>query len=238
MGLVKLRTETQCEERNQVVADYTPLVHRVAKRLMLRNPFSWDYEELVQIGMIGLLDAVEKFEKEKSISFFVYARIRIQGAILDAMRRSDWVPRSVRERNSILEEAHRILKSRLKRDPTHAELAEQMGFSMQQFQHFYRLCDTRVLLSLNDGEPIRIEDVLATQENDPQESLLEKEKTRVLRELVAKLPPRDQRLIQLYYYENYTLNEIAIRFGISESRVSQVHSLIKKRLAKDWSAVL
>ena len=100
------------------------------------------------------------------------------------------------------------------------------------------MCDSRVVLSLDDGDVVRVGDLLACEDSDPQESLLRKEEHGVLQELIERLPSRDKELIKLYYYEGWTLQKIAARFGISESRVSQVHSLIKSRLAREWKQAI
>lgn len=220
------------EEREKLILDHYPMVRRVAYRLVSRYPSCVEADDLVTIGMLGLIDAVDRFEHDRSISFSAYARIRVQGAIVDELRKVDWVPRSVRNRADRISKSRELLQERLGRPPTSAELAEHLGVEVTRLQEMIRDSTVRTLVSMDEGgddeDPVR--DHLAADEEDPLEHAMKSHLREVVCEAINELPERERNLVEMYYYRDLTFKEIGQILGVTESRVSQLHSRLKKRL--------
>lgn len=220
------------EEREKLILDHYPMVRRVAYRLVSRYPSCVEADDLVTIGMLGLIDAVDRFEHDRSISFSAYARIRVQGAIVDELRKVDWVPRSVRNRADRISKSRELLQERLQRPPTPEELAEHLGVEVTRLQEMIRDSTVRTLVSMDEGsddeDPVR--DHLAAEEADPLEFAMKSHQREVVRDAINELPERERNLVEMYYYRDLTFKEIGKILGVTESRVSQLHSRLKKRL--------
>ena len=220
------------EEREKLILDHYPMVRRVAYRLVSRYPSCVEADDLVTIGMLGLIDAVDRFEHDRSISFSAYARIRVQGAIVDELRKVDWVPRSVRNRADRISKSRDLLQERLQRPPTAEELAEHLGVEVTRLQEMIRDSTVRTLVSMDEGgddeDPVR--DHLAAEDADPLEFAMQSHQREVVRDAISELPERERNLVEMYYYRDLTFKEIGKILGVTESRVSQLHSRLKKRL--------
>ena len=225
--------------RDELIMQYYPMVRRISYRMARRLPRYVDVEDLVNIGMLGLIDAVDRFEPGRAPSFAAYARIRVQGAIVDEMRKNDWVPRSVRDRAELLERTRQELKRQLKREPTPAEIASHMGVSMERLQELYRTADVRVLVSMEDGgeDEGTIGDTISDDEN-ANESIARQLFGEKIRDVVDTLPARERTIVEMYYYRDLTFKEIAQVLGVTESRVSQLHSRMKRRLRDPMSELV
>ena len=179
-----------------------------------------------------MTDMQNRFEHDRSISFSAYARIRVQGAIVDELRKVDWVPRSVRNRADRISRSREHLQERLGRVPTSEELAEHLGVPVARLQEMIRDSTVRTLVSMDEGgddeDPVR--DHLAAEEPDPLEHAMQSHLREVVREAIAELPERERNLVEMYYYRDLTFKEIGNILGVTESRVSQLHSRLKKRL--------
>jgi RNA polymerase sigma factor for flagellar operon FliA len=202
--------------RNRLVLQYSPLVKYVAGRMRTRMPDSVDQDDLVSDGVFGLMDAIERFEPQRGLSFQTFAVPRIRGAIIDGMRSMDFVPRSVRDKIRVVQRAQVRLEERLGRAPEERELVQETGMPLQQLRDLSRQTNSNHA-SLDDFD---LADELSTaadhivEQGDVNASLM-----RVIEELAE----RDQVIIALYYFEGLTLAEIGQVLGVTESRVSQVH---------------
>jgi RNA polymerase sigma factor for flagellar operon FliA len=218
--------------REEVVLEYAPLVRQIANRLAARLPDTLDREDLIQAGMIGLLDAIEKYDPRHEAQFRTYAEFRVKGAMLDDLRASDWVPRSVRENADRIGQAHQALAGELGRSPEEMELAERMGLSLADYQQLLLKARAIPLLSIEDIAPLEHSasppDIFEVLEDpycsNPLEALSLRElKTRLI-DGILRLPERERLVLSLYYDEGLNLKEIGVVLGITESRVSQIRT--------------
>ena len=227
------------ELRNIIVSKYAPLAKFVAGRLSIGMPPSVDFGDMVNCGIMGLLDAVEKFEPDKNVKFKTYAITRIRGAIYDELRSLDWVPRSVRQKAKEIEEAIRITEEKLGRSATDEEVAECLKISTEEYRDaVYKVSCTSVL-SLNDlrsnskgDDKVSLMDSLEAPSSVNPDVIVEKEEIRrIIAESIKELPEKEQKVLVLYYYEELTLKEIGKVLAVTESRVSQLHAkaIIKLR---------
>ncbi len=225
--------------RERLVVAYSPLVKFVAGRLGAGLPSHVDDADLISYGLMGLIGAIERFEPERGIKFETFAMTRIRGAIIDELRSLDWVPRSVRSRAREIEAAQSKLEHKLQRAPTDAELGAKVGLSEEELQNaLLEIANSSVyaldeLWSISDssGDQVSLLDTISDpRADDPQESLASSEVKDALTEAVAGLPEREQLVVALYYYENLTLREIGEVLGVTESRVSQLHTKAVMRL--------
>lgn len=206
------------EVRNRLVLQYAPLVKFVVGRLQARLPESVDRADLVSDGILGLIDAIDRFDPARGLTFQTFAVPRIRGAIIDAMRSLDWVPRSVRERIRALEQAHVDLQVAHGRPAEDEQVAEHLGISLAQLRDLYA---RSAATSFASAEDVEIADELDVAASDAVE---EADTRAVLLDVVETLPERDRILVALYYFERLTFAEIGQVLGVSESRVSQLHS--------------
>lgn len=223
-------TERSRELRDQLVVHYTPLVRAVAYRLGSALPSYVEVADLVQCGVFGLIDAVERFDPERSPRFESYAVPRIRGAILDELRAQDWVPRGVRGRVRELERAQERLESRLQRAATDAELAEEVGLAVHEVRALARQVQLISVEALDENSG-GVSELLADDDApDPVAVVQAAETLRQLAVAVAQLEERDRDVVRLYYLENRTLAEIGRLLGVTESRVCQLHTRLVGRL--------
>ena len=227
--------------QEQMVIQYAPLIKYIASRLALRLPPHISLDDLISSGIIGLIDAIHKFDPSKNISFKTYAEFRIKGAILDELRSLDWIPRSIRKKSHILEKAYAELERHLGRPAEPEEVCQALGLELEEF---YQLLDetksvslvelegmwktTRTTPDFFDGE---FTDVLQDETaRDPFLSLHFSELQEVLVHAIDALPDKEKLLVSLYYYEELTMKEIGEIMGYTESRISQLHTQAMLRL--------
>ena len=225
--------------RERLVVAYSPMVKFVAGRLGAGLPSHVDDADLISYGLMGLIGAIERFEPERGIKFETFAMTRIRGAIIDELRSLDWVPRSVRSRAREIEAAQVKLEHELQRAPSEAELAAKLGIDEEELRSslleianssVYAL-DELWTVSDSSGDKVSLLDTISDpRADDPQESLDSSEIKDRLTEAIASLPEREQLVVALYYYENLTLREIGEVLGVTESRVSQLHTKAVMRL--------
>jgi RNA polymerase sigma factor for flagellar operon FliA len=216
-------------ERDRLLALHLDLVRYVALRIASRLPLSVELDDLVHDGILGLLDAVAKFDARRGVRFRTYAERRVRGAILDGLRQRDWQPRAVRRGQRELEQTIVRLGSLHGRAASEEEIAEAMGLELSQLRRLLRDANSGSLLSLEqlppDDDPSR---ALAP---DPPHALLERrELLECLSEELARLPERERRVLELYYHEELNMKEVGAVLGVTESRVGQLHAQAAARL--------
>ncbi len=213
--------------RNRLVLQYAPLVKYVAGRVGSGLPQSVDNADLVSEGVIGLMDAIEKFEPDRGLQFQTYAVPRIRGAIIDSLRAADWVPRAVRARTREHQEARASLEGTLGRAPSEEELAEHLGLGVEELRRMTSTAPSTVasLDELGDGVDLTLPD-----------DAFDGETTEELMAALGTLSERDQVIVALYYYEGLTLAEIGQVLQVTESRVSQLHTRLSAALRSPLSA--
>jgi RNA polymerase sigma factor for flagellar operon FliA len=222
--------------RDRLVLHYAPLVKYVAGRVGTGLPTHVDVGDLVQSGIFGLVDAIEKFEPARGLRFETYAMQRIRGAILDDLRSQDWVPRVVRARAREAERALERLGARLHRTPTDGELATELGITQDELHDLYSQLQLTSVVALEDlvaagKDSGSLVDTLPDDDAvDPVDVLVDQDNRRQLAEAIAQLAERDRVVVSLYYFESLTLAEIGKVLGVTESRVSQLHTRAVMRL--------
>ena len=224
--------------RDRLILTYAPLVKYVAGRLGSGLPAHVDEGDLVSYGLLGLIGAIERYDPERDIKFETYAMSRIKGAIIDELRALDWVPRSVRSRAREIERAIAELESRLGRAPTDEEIAQKIGISVDELEESLTDISRSSIAALDElwsatgeGDQISLLDTLEdTSGPRPAEALDETELREALADAIARLPEREKLVVTLYYYEELTLREIGEVLGVTESRVSQLHTKAVLRL--------
>lgn len=229
------------QRREDLILAHYPMVRQVAYRMVTRFPSCVEADDLVTIGTIGLIDAVDKFEESRSISFSAYARIRVQGAILDELRKEDWVPRSVRTRHHSLKATREGLRASLGRDPSHAEWAKAMEVTPSRLQEMIQDSTLRALVSMEEKNPNgedSIGDGLMGDAACPAEEATRSHTAGMVREAVDSLPERERYLVELYYFQDLTFREIGEILAVTESRVSQLHTRMKARLYSKLQSVM
>jgi len=216
------------ELREKIVLKYLNLVHFLANRLVKFSTSSLDKDDLYSAGIIGLLEAIERFNLDKNVEFKTYATLRIKGAIIDEIRRFDWVPRSVRKKSKMIDAKIHQLFSKLNRLPTDEEIADDLEISLEEY---YQVTDNIGPLYLNSLDNIsendKMEQSYIESIPDNYDPDVEEAKKTLREELInsiQSLPERERIVISLYYYENLNLKEIGTILEVTESRVSQIHS--------------
>jgi len=230
--------------REQLIVAYSPLVKYVAGRLASGLPAHVEEADLISYGLLGLMNAVERFELEREIKFETYAITRIRGAIIDELRSQDWVPRSVRSRARDIERANAKLENRLQRAPTDEEMAAALDISVEEFQESLLQISSSTIAALDElwtvsdssGDQVSLLDTLHDPgAPDPSRAVDESELKDRVADAIARLPEREKLVVALYYYENLTLREIGEVLGVTESRVSQLHTKAVLRLRSRMS---
>lgn len=224
--------------RERLVVAYSPLVKYVAGRMAAGLPSHVDEGDLISYGLIGLIGSIERYDLDRDIKFETYAVSRIRGAIIDELRSLDWVPRSVRTRAREIERAIAELERKLLRAPTDAEIAAKVGITEQELEESLAEISRSSMAALDElwapqggGDAIALIDTIEDESGpSPELNLEQTEMREALGESIARLPEREKLVITLYYYEELTLREIGEVLGVTESRVSQLHTKAVLRL--------
>ena len=222
------------------VSEYLPLVRYVALQYVGRRPAQIELDDLADAGVIGLIDALDKFDPSREVQFRTYAQFRIRGAILDELRNLDWAPRSLRARVSKLNDVRARLEQELGRAPEESELAAALDMDPGELRLLVGEAKGLRVWSLDQFNPGADggigrsfpESLVAPESFDPRYVLARKEQGRLLRRVVESLPPVERYVMWFYYFEEITMRKIGELLGVSESRVSQIHSKAVKRLRK------
>lgn len=224
----------QACDKEQLILEYAPTIKYIAQRLAMRLPESVELDDLINAGVIGLMDAIEKYDPSRDNTFKTYAEFRIRGAMLDDLRDLDWVPRSVRQKETALERAYETLEHRLGRPAHDVEVAEFLGLELADLQEWLSQVRGVSLLSLeapglrdSDGGSVNLLDVITSAtDNDPAQAIQEQHLQAFLAEAIDELSHQEKVVISLYYYEELTMKEIGKVLEITESRVSQIHTKV------------
>ena len=223
--------KTQSPElREKIILEYAPLVKVVAGRLSMYLGYNVEYEDLVSYGIFGLIDAIDKFDCMKDVKFETYASLRIRGAILDQIRKMDWIPRTIRQKQKKIDSVIREIEARSGRNATDEEIAEGLGISGDEYVEWQSQMKITNVVSLNEfleqGSEVSNEasHTKSAQFDSPEEVLERDELKRILAEALELLTEKERKVIVLYYYEELTLKEISSILEVSESRISQLHT--------------
>ncbi len=223
-------------KRNKLILEFAPLIKYIANKIAAKLPSQIDINEIINTGVLGLIDAYERFNPEKGVNFRTYAEYRIKGAIIDSLRAMDWVPRSVRRIANLIEHTHEDLQKNLGRPPKAEEVASYLEIDMERF---YKLADKVKKVNVvsidndfnnKDKRHSLVEKIACAENHTPCYRLDTEEFTNVLSRNIDLLPENEKKIIYLYYYCELTMKQIAIRLKITESRVSQIHSKAVVRL--------
>ncbi|MFS2019478.1 RNA polymerase sigma factor FliA [Massilia sp. CT11-108] len=221
-------------DKNSLLTEHMPLVKRLAHQMKAKLPPSVEVDDLVQAGMMGLLDAINRYEENHGAQFETYAVLRIRGAMLDELRSSDWMPRSTRANMRKVESAMAALQQQLGRPPSESEVAKSLKLSLGDYQDLLGDSGGHQLVYYEDfhdedgGDGFL--DRYAVDDDDPLKSLLDTDFRQTVIDAIDALPPREKMLMGLYYEEELNLKEIGAVMGVSESRVSQLHTQAVARL--------
>ncbi len=230
--------ETQLKDRNKIIMEFLPKIKYIVKALKHENlPPVVDEEDLIQVGVLGLYDAIEKYDPSRGIKLSTYAEIRIRGYIIDHLRQLDWIPRSIRSKVKNLENKITELETKLGREAKTQEIAEYLGMDIQEYMKYAESISNKVIISLDsdvskdDDESLHLWEVISSSDDTPDKIVEEKELKEILSDIILNhLNEKEKLLISLYYYEDLNMKEIADIMGITESRVSQLHTKIMLKL--------
>jgi len=230
------------EIREQLILAYAQLVKLVAGRLSMYLGHNVEYDDLVSYGIFGLIDAIDKFDMTKNVKFETYASLRIRGAILDQIRKMDWIPRTVRQRQRKIDEAIKQVEMRTGKAATDEEIALELGVSEDELVNWQSQLKVTNVVSLSEfeetGQEPMMESVNKNRFSQPEDVVEEKELKQKLVESLELLTEKERRVIELYYYEDLTLKEISLVLEVSESRVSQLHTKALLKMRKKMGAYM
>ena len=238
--------EITTENREEVIKRYSPMIKYVANRIAMRLPPHIEVDDLISVGVLGLMDAISKYDSSRGAKFKTYAEFRVRGAILDELRAMDWVPRSIRQKASNVDKVVQTLQAKLSRSPEDEEVAKEMGISLDQFHDTLNETKSIPVFSLEDlgiakesGEQQSLLDCLAGKADaDPQTQIRLVELKEIIAKAIDALPEKERLMVSLYYYEELTMKEIGAVLEITESRVSQIHSKAVYRLRTKLKAII
>ena len=216
------------EVREQLILEYAPLVKLVAGRLSMYLGYNVEYDDLVSYGIFGLIDAIDKFDSMKEVKFETYASLRIRGSILDQIRKMDWIPRTIRQKQKKIDAAMKEIETTTGRAATDEEIAQKLEISTDDFADWQSQMKITGVVSLNEfmesGSEIPAEQHTQHRFEEPEEVIEKEELREVLGQALELLTEKEKKVILLYYYEDLTLKEISNVLEVSESRVSQLHT--------------
>ena len=223
------------ELREQIIIEYAPLVKVVAGRLSMYLGKNVEYDDLCSYGIFGLIDAIDKYELAKDVKFETYASFRIRGSILDQIRKMDWIPRTVRQKQKQIDEAIKKIELRTGKTASDEEIAEELGLSGDELLDWQSQLKVTNVVSLNEYVEQGAEPVMDAHRNShfiqPEDMVSQQEMKQMLAETLEKLTEKEKQVVLMYYYEDMTLKEISKVLDVSESRVSQLHTkaIVKMR---------
>ena len=223
--------------REQIIVEYVPLVKLVAGRLNMYLGYTVEYDDLVGYGVFGLIDAIDKFDFDKNIKFETYASLRIRGSILDQIRKMDWIPRSVRQKQKQIEAAIVSLEKEKGVNVTDQDIADKLGISLDEYRNWEGQTNISNIASLDEfmeqGTEGSVKEFRNTTYIEPEASIDNDEVKKMIMDALALLTEKEKKVVLLYYYEDLTLKEVARVLEVSESRISQLHSKALEKMKKN-----
>ena len=222
------QTKRTPELREQIILEYAPLVKVVAGRLSMYLGYNVEYDDLVSYGIFGLIDAIDKFDQDREVKFETYASLRIRGAILDQIRKMDWIPRTVRQKQKKIDEAVKRVEMQTGKTAQDEEVAKELGLTGEELTEWQSQLKVTNVISLNEFIEQGSEPVMDARHNShfiqPEQKVEQEELKVKLQEAMGQLTEKEKKVILLYYYEDLTLKEISRVLEVSESRISQLHT--------------
>ena len=224
------------ELREKIIIEYAPLVKLVAGRLSMYLGYNVEYEDLVSYGIFGLIDAIDKYDFNKNVKFETYASLRIRGAILDQIRKMDWIPRSVRQKQKKIDMTMSKLEAEYGRPATDEEIAKELDITVDELDIWNGQTKISNIISLEDfieqGSEIRMDASHNSQFEQPEKIVEKSELALMLEKALDELTEKEKSVVLFYYYEDLSLKEISKVLGVSESRVSQLHTKALNKMKK------
>lgn len=241
----KYKKKPDAQVREYFIIKYAPLVKYVAGKISVGMPTNVEFDDLVGYGVFGLLDAIEKYDVGKNVKFNTYAVNRIRGAIFDELRSIDWVPRSVRQKSREIEDTIAGLEGKLGRSATNEEIAAALGLTLEDYNNLLLKVSASSVISLtdlrfstDDAEEFSVGDIIEAPSSLNPDVIVEREEIKkIVLESLQELPDREKKVLIMYYYEEMTLKEIGKVLGVTESRVSQIHTSSILKLKAKLSSV-
>lgn len=228
--------------REKIILEYAPLVKVVAGRLSMYLGYNVEYEDLVSYGIFGLIDAIDKYDSMKEVKFETYASLRIRGAILDQIRKMDWIPRTIRQKQKKIDAVIHEIEAAKGRPATEQEIAEALGITDEEYTEWQSQMKITGVISLNEyleqGSEIPSDRNTSRHFDCPEKVLEQSELAEVLKDSLELLTERERRVIELYYYEELTLKEISHILEVTESRVSQLHTKALQKMKKKMGSYM
>jgi RNA polymerase sigma factor for flagellar operon FliA len=233
------------QEKDKLISEYSPLIKFIAQKIAVRLPSNIELDDLISAGVIGLMDAIDKWDPTRDNKFKTYAEFRVRGAILDELRAQDWVPRSIRDKAKILDKTIQTLEVDLGRTATEEEVSTAMGISVDEFHDLLNQVRPVSLLSIDEAQAFSTVDkksilnlLEGTKLNNPYVQYNMKTIKEIVTQAIEKLPDRQRLVLSLYYYEDLNLKEIGRVLRVTESRVSQLHAQAVSRLRNSLTEFL
>lgn len=230
------------EIREKIILEYAPLVKLVAGRLSMYLGYNVEYDDLVGYGVFGLIDAIDKFDYMKEVKFETYASLRIRGAILDQIRKMDWIPRTIRQKQKKIDAVMKEIEKTKGREATDEEIAKGLGISQDEYLSWQSQMKITGVVSLNEfmdsGSEIPADQTNQRRFDSPEEVIEKDELKKVLKDAMELLTEKERTVILLYYYEDLTLKEISNVLEVSESRISQLHTRALQKLKKKMGSYM
>lgn len=232
------------ELREKLILEYAPLVKLVAGRLSMYLGYNVEYDDLVSYGIFGLIDAIDKYDSMKEVKFETYASLRIRGAILDQIRKMDWIPRTIRQKQKKIDAVIRQIEAENGRTATDEEIAASLGISDEEYLEWQSQLKITNIVSLNEymeqGSEVPAEPNRHTTARfeSPEENIEKEELKQVLEQTLQMLTEKERKVILLYYYEDLTLKEISSVLEVSESRISQLHTRALQKMKEKMGSYM
>ncbi|ACO03976.1 MAG TPA: FliA/WhiG family RNA polymerase sigma factor [Persephonella sp.] len=235
-------------ERNEIIMEFLPKINYIVQSLKQENlPPTVTEEDLINTGVLGLIDAINKYDPSKGVKLSTYAEIRIRGQIIDSLRKLDWVPRNVRQKARHIEAAILEVEQKLGREATPEEIAEYLGMDVEEYMKYAEKISNSGLISIDttvgsdEDANTKLWQIISINDDTPDKYVEEEELKKIISDIISKLNERERLVITLYYYEELSMKEIGEVLGLTESRISQIHtktmmkikSMIKKYISKE-----
>ncbi len=235
-------------ERNEIIMEFLPKINYIVQSLKQENlPPTVTEEDLINTGVLGLIDAINKYDPSKGVKLSTYAEIRIRGQIIDSLRKLDWVPRNVRQKARHIETAILEVEQKLGREATPEEIAEYLGMDVDEYMKYAEKISNSGLISIDttvgsdEDANTKLWQIISINDDTPDKYVEEEELKKIISDIISKLNERERLVITLYYYEELSMKEIGEVLGLTESRISQIHtktmmkikSMIKKYISKE-----